>query len=145
MTQLLERAGASFLRAFGAALVLLLPGVLAAPNLDKAYALGVAAFVASLAAGFRALQEWVPQLTFKRLFGAVIGAYADSFARAGLGAFLTLITGALQAPDLATGRALATAALVGALAAGFRALQGLSTKGEYPAPQLGGGGAAVTP
>lgn len=138
MTKLLERAGASFLRAFAASLVLLLPGVLSAPNLDKAYALGTAAFIASIAAGFRALQELKPTWSFKSVFGDVVGAYVDSFVRAALGTFLTLITGALQAPDLNTGRSLATAALAGALAAGFRALQGFGTKGEYPAPQVGG-------
>lgn len=137
MTKLLERAGASFYRAFGAELIVYLPGILAAPNLDQARALGVAAFGASIAAGCRVLQVFVPQLSFTHLLGQVVGALVDSFARAFIGTFLTLITGALTAPDLATARALGAAALVGAVAAGLRALQGGLTKGEWPAPAKG--------
>lgn len=137
MTKILERAGASFLRAWVAALIVLLSGILAAPNLTAAYDLGLAALGASIAAGCRALQVFVPQLSFTHLFGQVWGAWADAFTRAFLGTFLTLITGALQAPDLSTARTLATAALVGAVTAGVRALQGLLTKGEWPAPATG--------
>jgi hypothetical protein len=43
MLHLLSEAGRSFLRAFGGAMLILLPGVLAAPNLDQAKGIGVAA------------------------------------------------------------------------------------------------------
>jgi hypothetical protein len=50
---------------------------------------------------------------------------------------LTSVIAILNAPDLSTSKAAITAALVGALAAAFRALEGLGTKGESPAPTKG--------
>jgi hypothetical protein len=137
MTQLLERAGASFLRAFGAALIVLFPGVLAAPDLNGAKALAVAALFGSLTAGLRALQEFIPSLTFAQFVPQPYAAWVDSFVRGFLGAFITTIIGLFVAPDLNTMRAAVTAALVGALTAGLRALQGAITRGESPAPSTG--------
>lgn len=137
MKAVLEKAGASFLRAFGGALIVLAPGILAAPNLTGALLLAAAALGAALTAGFRALQVFVPQLTFKGVLGEVKGAYADSFARAFLGSFLTLAPGIWVAPDLNTAKGAATAAIIGAVTAGIRAVQGLITKGEQPAPNAG--------
>lgn len=137
MTHLLEKAGASFLRAFGAALIVLLPGIFSAPDLSGAKALAVAALFAALTSGFRALQAFIPQLTFAAFLPQPFAAWVDSFARAFLGAFITSIIGLFVAPELATSRAALTAALVGALAAAFRALQGLTTKGESPEPASG--------
>lgn len=137
MTKLLERAGASFLRAFGVGLVVYGAGVLAAPNLDNAYTLGIAALAASFTAGFRALQEFIPALTFKPLLGDVAGAYVDSFARAFFGSLIALTISWLNAPDLSFSRSAFTGIVYGAGAAGFRALQGLFTKGEYPFPNKG--------
>lgn len=137
MTNLLEKAGASFLRAFGAALLVLAPGILSAPDLNGAKALAVAALFAAFAAGFKALQVFIPALTFAQFIPQPFAAWVDSFARAFLGAFIVSIIGFFVAPDLATWKAVLTAALVGALAAAFRAVQGTVTKGETPAPSSG--------
>lgn len=134
MTTVLERAGASFLRAFGAALLVYSLGVLAAPNLNAALALGAAAIAASVAAGIRAVQVFIPALSFKSLLGEVPGAYADAFARAFLGVATTAAAGWLAAPDLGTWKAAGTALVIGAVTAGLRAMQGLLTAGEHPAP-----------
>lgn len=137
MTKLLSAAGASFLRAFGASLLVLVLGVLAAPNVEVALGLSIAAVVASIAAGLKAVQVFVPQLSFSSLIGNPWGAWVDAFARGFVGALIVGVTGALAAPDLATARALGFAAVVGALTAGFRALQGLTTPGESPGVEGG--------
>ena len=54
MLHLLSEAGRSFARAFGGALIVLLPGILAAPNLDGAIGLGIAALIAALTMGLKA-------------------------------------------------------------------------------------------
>jgi hypothetical protein len=132
--ELLSSAGRAFIGAFAVSALALSTGVLAAPNLNQAYALGVAALFASVAAGVKVLQEFVPQLRFGSYIAQPFGAYLDAFLQAGLGALLVSLVGVLNAPDLATARSLALAALVGALMAGFRALQGLVTPGEAPNP-----------
>lgn len=137
MKSLLEKAGLSFLRAFGASVLVLSVGVLSAPNLNQSYALGVAALVASLAAGFKALQVLVPGVTFAAFVSQPWAAWTDSFTRAFLGAFIIGILGVLNAPDFATGKALAVAAIIGAVTAGVRALQGFVSAGESPAPSVG--------
>ncbi len=131
---LLSAAGRAFIGAFAASVVVLSTGVLAAPNLNEAFALGVAALFASVAAGVKVLQEFVPQLRFGSYLKQPFGAYLDAFVQAGLGALLVSLVGVLNAPDLATAKSLITAAVVGALMAGFRALQGLLTPGEQPNP-----------
>jgi hypothetical protein len=137
MKNLLEKAGASFLRAFGASIITYAPGILAAPDLNGATVLATAALASSLTAGLKAIQVLVPQFTFGKLLGTVPGAYADSFARAFLGTFLTLAPGIYAAPNLDNAKAAAVAAVVGALAAGARAVQSLFTKGESIAPGFG--------
>lgn len=132
MKELLSAAGRAFLRAFGASVIVYAAGVLAAPNLDRAYALGVAALVASLAAGLRALQAYVPQLTLTHYLGVPFGPWADSFLHGFLGSLLVTWIAILGAPDLSLSRSVAVAAVVGALAAGIRALQGALTAGEAP-------------
>jgi hypothetical protein len=124
------------LRAFGGALIVLAPGILNAPSLDNAKLVGVAALVASVAAGIRAVQAYIPALTVAKYLGP-LGVYVDSFLRAFLGSLVIMLPGALDAPNLHTGTGLATAALIGAFTAGIRALQGMLTSGESPAPQLG--------
>lgn len=133
MKGLLSAAGRSFLRAFVASAVLLFPGVLAAPDLNQSKALGVAAIIASIAAGIKALQTFVPQLQFPGTYGEVL----SSFVRGFLGAFLTSVLGILDAPDLSTLKSAAFAALTGALAAGITAMQGYFTVGDSPAPNKG--------
>lgn len=137
MKSLLAQVGREFLKAFGASVVILAPGVLAAPDLHQSYMLGVAALFASVAAGVKAIQVFVPQLSFSAFLPQPAAAWVDAFVRGGLGAFLVSILGVLNAPDLATGRSLLVAALVGALVAGARALEGLLTQGEQPAPNTG--------
>lgn len=132
--ELLSAAGRAFIAAFAVSVVTLSTGILAAPNLNEAYALGVAALFASVAAGVKVLQEFVPQLRFGSYIQQPFGAYLDAFVQAGLGAFLVSLVGVLNAPDLATAKSLIVAAVVGALMAGFRALQGLVTPGELPNP-----------
>jgi hypothetical protein len=137
---LLSSAGRAFIGAFAVSALALSTGVLSAPNLDAALALGVAALFASVAAGIKVLQEFVPQLSFGNYLAQPFGAYLDAFLQAGLGAFLITAVAVLNAPDLSSAKSLALAGLVGALMAGFRALQGLATPGETPAPGLGLGG-----
>lgn len=137
MTSLLEKMGTSFIRAFGAAFIFFATGIFNAPNFDSARSLSIAAFLASLAAGLRAVQVLVPQLSFSGVFQQPVAAWLDSFTRAGLTAFLVVVTGWLAAPNFDTWKSVLIGAVVGAGAAGFRALQGLLTKGEDPAPSSG--------
>jgi hypothetical protein len=130
MTGLLSNAGRSFLRPFIGSLLVLLPGVLAAPDTGTMTGLALAALIASVAAGLKAVQVFVPQLSFQSLLPGFSGTLLDSFVRAFLGAFLVLAPGVLDAPNLAEGRALFTAAIVAAVTAGVRALQGFFTQGE---------------
>ena len=142
MQKLLYAAGTSFLRAFGAALLVYATGILAAPNMSTAVALSVAALAGSLAMGLRAIQVFIPAVTFASFVRQPIAAWLDSFTRAALAAFVISISGWLAAPDLTTAKSVAVAAVVGALATGIRALQGLLTPGDSPSPGfgLGGGG-----
>lgn len=140
MLTLLSEAGRSFLRAFAGSLVILLPGVLAAPNLNGTIALGIAALIASIAAGLKTVQVFVPKLSFKSLLPARIkqwGNYVDSFARAFVAAFLVSVLGWLAMPNLSVSKSLVVGILVGAVAAGVRAVQGLLTPGDVPQPSAG--------
>lgn len=144
MTNLVHEAGASFLRAFIGALIVLIPGILAAPNVTEATAMAWAASAASIIAGLKALQVFVPSFSIGYLLTKLVGAWnaawepiEDSFVRAFVGSFLTLIVGAFAAPDFGTGKSLAIAALIGAVTAGIRAIQGALTPAERPAPQGG--------
>lgn len=138
MTTVLERAGASFLRAFLVTLLFLATGILNAPDGQTAWALSVAALAAAIAAGIKAVQVFVPQLSWASLIdNEVIGAWADAFTRAFVGVFLTFWAGWLAAPDWSTWKSALLAAVIGAGTAGARALQGLLTVGESPAPGSG--------
>ena len=137
MKTLLEKAGLSALRAFIGSIIIFAPGVLAAPDLSQAYLLGVAALVASIAAALKALQVFAPQISFASILPQPTAAWVDSFTRAFVGTLLTLSIGILNAPDFHIGKAAIVAVLVGAVTAGIRALQGLFTKGEAPAPGTG--------
>lgn len=142
MQKLLYAAGTAFLRAFGVTFLLAATGILAAPNQSAAVALSWAALVASLVAGIRAVQVFVPGLSFAALFAQPYAAWIDSFTRAFLASFLTLLTGWLAAPDWSTWKSAVLAIIVGAITAGVRALQGLLTPGETPASDAGVGAAA---
>lgn len=145
MTHLLEKAGASFLRAFGASLVVLAPGLLGAPNFNGAKLLAVSAVFSALTAGLKAIQIYAPQVTFASILPQPFAAWVDSFARAFLGSFIAAVAGVLSVPNFGTAKALLVAALVGAVAAGFRAVQGVTTRGETPAPAKGLTPPASTP
>lgn len=136
MNTWLSAVGRSFLRAFAASLIVLAPGILAAPTVRGAELLAIAGLGASIAAGIRAIQAYIPALTIAKYLGP-LGVYVDSFLRAALGSLCITLPGVFMASSLDTGKALATAAIIGAFTAGFRALQGVLTTGESPAPQHG--------
>ena len=52
-----EKLAWSFARAFGGSMLVLLPGVWAAPDFNAGKALAISALVASVTAGFRAVQH----------------------------------------------------------------------------------------
>lgn len=137
MTSWLEKAGTSFLRAFGVSFLFFVTGIINAPNLDAARSLSIAALFASLAAGLRTVQVLAPQISFKGVLEQPYAAWADSFFRAAIPAFIISWQGWLAAPDFGTWKAVLIGVVVGAGTAGFRAVQGLFTKGEDPAPQKG--------
>lgn len=137
MTKLLFAAATAFLRAFGVTFLLAVTGILAAPNVNAAVALSIAALIASIAAGLRAIQVFIPQLSFSEFVQQPFAAWLDSFTRAFLAALVTALTGWLAMPDLPTDRSFWYALITGALAAGVRALQGLLTPGESPSPPTG--------
>lgn len=137
MKTLLREAGREFLKAFGAALVILMPGVLAATNLDQFYALGVAALGSAFAGGFKAIQVFVPALSFAEFVPQPVAAWLDAFTRAALGFFLVFAVDFMNAPNYSEWKSAVVGALIGAAAAGFRALEGLLTKGETPVKGFG--------
>lgn len=137
MHALLSAAGRAFLRAFGAAIIVYSFGVLAAPNLNRAYDVGVAALAASVAAGIRALQAFVPQLTFAHYIGGLAGTLIDAFVHGLLGSMVITVPGALNAPHLSWERSTWVGLIVGAFTAGLRAVQAVTTVGEGPNPQSG--------
>jgi phospholipase C len=137
VTQLLERAGASFLRAFAVTFLAFATGILGATNTQAATALSIAALAASVAAGLRAVQVFVPQLTFAAILPQPWAAYVDAFVRTFVGTFLATITGWLAAPNWSTWHAAVLGALTGAAVAALRAVQGFFTLGETPQPPVG--------
>lgn len=140
MRATLSAAGRAFLRAFVGSVIVLAPGILAAPDLNQSKALGVAALLSSIAAGVRAIQVFVPELSFAGLLPEryrLFGEYVDNFTRAFLATFLTLFLGVLDAPDLNAARAAIAGLLVGGLAAGVLAVQKTFQSGENPAPNIG--------
>jgi hypothetical protein len=137
MEKLLFAALTSFGRAFAITFIAFAAGILGATNLDSAVALSIAALAASLAAGLRAVQVFIPQLSFAELLPQPWAAYADAFVRMFLASFVTAITGWLAAPDWGTWHAALLGALTGAAVAAVRALQGLLTVGHSPQPAAG--------
>jgi hypothetical protein len=138
MQKLLYAAGTSFLRAFGVTFLFAATGLLSAPDFSTARALSWAALAASLAAGLRAVQVFIPQFSFGSFVTSpVLAAWLDAAVRAGAAAFVTGVTGWLAAPDLHTWRAAWLAIFIGAATAAVRALQGLVTPGEQPQTSKG--------
>jgi hypothetical protein len=138
MEKLLFAAGSSFLRVFGVSLLMFATGILGATDVHTAVALSIAALLASLAAGLRAIQVFVPLLSWASVVkNKVVASWADAFTRAALASLIAFATGWLAAPDYATWKSVWLAAVIGALTAGVRALQGLLTAGHDPAPNQG--------
>lgn len=133
MTGVLSAAGRAFLRAFVGSMLILLPGVLAAPNLNEFFGLGVAALISSLTAAFKVLEVFVPQLSVPGKYGPIL----TSAVQAGISAFIVFAPGVFSAPNLSEARAALVAGLVAVATAVVRALQGFFTEGEFPAPQTG--------
>lgn len=124
-------------RAFGVAVLILAPGIWAAPDLNSSIALGVAALIAGLAAAVKTVQELIPSISFANLLPQPWAAWADAFTQAALGAFVVAVLGWMAMPDFGTWKSVLIGALIGAGAAGARALEGLLTPGETPIPSKG--------
>jgi hypothetical protein len=137
MTLIFEKAGAAFLRAFVVGFLFFSVGILNAPNVSAAEALAISAFAASIAAGLKAVQVFVPQFSWGSLIPVPWSAYADSFTRAFVGTFIVAVSSWLVAIDLSTWKSVLLAAVIGAATAGVRALQGFATAGESPSPGTG--------
>lgn len=133
MRTLLSSMGRAFLRAFAASAVIMGVGVLSAPNLDSMYALAVAALIASLSAGLKAIQVFVPKLSFGGEYGEIISVSVQ----AGVSAFLVSVIGILDAPEFGVTRSLLIGVVVAVGTAVLRALQGLFSAGESPSPGNG--------
>lgn len=124
----------SFGRAFAITFLSFAVGILGATNTSAAVALSIAALAASIAAGLRAVQVFIPALSFASIIPQPWAAYVDAFARQFLGAFIPAVTGWLLAPEWGAWHAAVLGALTGAAVAGVRAIQGLASPGELPNP-----------
>ena len=138
MKEILAGAGRRFLHAVAAALIVFVLGLLAAPDLiaDNVRLYGVAFLVAIGAAFLKFVTEILPFLSVAKYVPdkyRVYAAWLDAFLQAGISAFVVAAPGVFDAPDLKTAGAIAVAALIGALTAGVRAIEGLLTKAERPA------------
>ena len=137
LKNLLSQAGRAALKAFVVTFLTFAAGLLAATNLKEFAALAVGALVASGVAALKAVQVFVPQLSFAGLLPQPFASWLDAFVIAGLSAFLVLVQGVSDAPNYDAGKAVVVAAVIGGLQAAFRALEGVLTKGETPAPNFG--------
>lgn len=107
-------------------------------SLDNVKDLGVVFLVAVAAAVINFVAQVFPFFSFATLgIPQPYAAWLDAFAQAFVGSLVVTLPGALDAPDLSTGLALAVSALIGALTAGVRALEGVLTPGESPSPGFG--------
>lgn len=137
MSDLFATIGRTFLKTFVSSIIVFAPGVLAAPNLSEATALAVAAIVASVSAGLKTIQVYVPQLSVSHWLMPPLGDWADSFVHGFLASLIVTLIGLLSSPELGVSRSIIVAALVGAVNAGARAVQGALTVGEHPGKSYG--------
>lgn len=137
MEKLLFAALTSFGRSFAVTFVGFAVGILGATDLSSARALSIAALAASVAAGLRTVQVFIPKLSFAALLPQPWAAYVDSFTRQFLAVGTTTLAGWLAAPNWGAWHSALLGILTGAAAAGVRALQGLLTPGQTPAPATG--------
>lgn len=137
MKNILAAAGRRFLHAAAAAFIVFILGLLAAPDLsvERLKSYGVVFLVAIGAAALKFIAEVFPYVSVANYVPGqyrVYAAWVDAFLQAGVAAFLVAAPGIFDAPNLSTAGAVAMAALVGALTAGVRALEGLLTPEERP-------------
>ena len=137
MHTLLSAVGRAFLRVFVSTLITLGPGILSAPSLDSAVLLGVAALMSSVGAGVRAIQQFVPLLSFSKYVGPVYGKYLDAAAQAFIGYLVVAIPNWLHYPTQGNWHLLVAAAVASVITALTRAVQALGTFGESPGPTTG--------
>ena len=137
MTDVLSKAGRAALRAILPALFVLATGFLAAKNLHDVRLQATVGIIAIVTAAAAAIQAYVPLLSWRNYVPETYAKYLDAFTQAFLGTFLSLLIGWLSAPDWSFSRSAITGILVGALTAAVRAVQGLFTPSETPAPALG--------
>lgn len=109
------------------------------PDYAAFYAAALAAGFASLAAGLKALQEFVPLFNIGALLGlgVVAAAYVNAFAQGFLSALIIGLSGWFERADFSTWHAALIGIVVGALTVGWRAVEGLLTKGQKPRPDVG--------
>jgi len=137
MKTLLYAAATAFLRSFGVTFLAFAVGILGATNHDAALALSISALCASIVAGLRAVQVFVPQLTFAGVLPQPWAAWLDAAVRQFVGAFVVGVTGWLAAPNWQAWHAAVLGILTGAAVAAARAVQGLLTPGEAPSAGTG--------
>lgn len=125
------------LRVFVATVAVYALGVLAAPDLDTARTVAIAGIVAGFAAVLRAVSVYVPLLTVAHYVRGLPGKLADAFIHAFLAALLANWADLITVPHFHGWRDLYVAAIVGAFGVAVRAVQGLLTPGEAPAPTFG--------
>lgn len=139
MQKLLFAALTSFGRSFLVTFIAFAAGILGATNTSSAIALSIAALAASVAAGLRTIQIFIPQLSFKAFLPVPFAAYADAFTRQFLSSGTVALAGWLAAPTWGLWHSALLGILTGAATAGIRAVQGLLTPGESPKPATGVG------
>lgn len=132
MYNVLSAAGRAMLKAMLASFIVVAIGISAAPNLDAAKALAVAGLISIGAAVLAAFQTFIPALAFKAYLPSPWGKMLDSFAHAAISAFVISLLGILNNFNLSTWKSLIVAAVIGAINAGLRAIQGALTPGEAP-------------
>lgn len=137
MRTLFSAIARTFLRVFFAAVVVYAAGVLYAPDLNTAKTLAIAGLLAAIAAGLRAVTVYVPSISIAHYVGNPWGALADAFLHAFLAALLANWIDLLTTPHYHGTRDILVAIVVGVVGALTRALQGLLTTGESPAPAFG--------
>lgn len=137
MRVILSAMGRAFLRDGLVALLVFGAGIWAAPDLSQRYAIAVAASYAALAAGFRAVRVFVPQLSDAvarklriPIAYAEVGITAISTAISG---FIAGAIGFFEAPNFDAGKAAFIAAMIGVGTGLSRLIQAWLTPGE-PGP-----------
>lgn len=132
-TKTLIDAALAFAKAFVAVAIIVAVGILTAPNLDGALALGIAGLAASVSAGVAALQTFVPAVSVRAYVAEPLGSALDAGIHAGLGLFVVSVTGWLAMPDFSSWRSFLVGLVAAVGAAFLRAVQG-KLFGDQPQP-----------